>query len=226
MSFPFLTYGQIRSEENDINKNIENVHSFINYLLDDIDKYSINELPEDVSVGKILDYIGLNVHLNIKNHQPEIIEYFEKKGIENDIKNITLIVIKTYVRKIKNQPLEIEEEIDFLLNFDSLIEYNNDEIILPVRKPYTSEDELLKYFPIGQHIRSSHFKTIDNNGISEVERISLIAEIVEHLDNGDLLVQINDILNPKKIEIEYSINDTIVRKSFRMDLIPRIEQKH
>lgn len=223
MSFPFLTYGQISSEENDIKKYVENVHSFISYFLDDVDKYSINELPEDVSVGKILDYIGLNVLLNIKNHQPEIIEYFKKRGIEDDIKNITLIVIKTYVRQIKNQPLEIKEEIDFLLNFDSLIEYNDDEILMPVRKPYTSKDNLLKYFPIGQHIRSSEFKTIDYNGTSEVERISLIAEVVEHLGNGDLVIRINNILNPLKIEIEYSINDTIVRNAFRLDLIPKIE---
>lgn len=57
--------------------------------------------------------------------------------------NITGII----VRHLKNQALELDEEIDFQLNFAFLTEDHGDYLVFPERKPSTGEEGILEFFP-------------------------------------------------------------------------------
>jgi len=220
---PFFAYSQTSKDNQNITKYFESTYEFLNYLLDDIDKFTVIKLPEDISVGKILNSKGLNVRLNIERHQPDLKNYFLERGID-DTNSISLIVITTYVRHLKNEPLEIDEEIDFILKLPSLIEDHGDYLLFPERKPSTKENNLLEFYPIGQHIRSKIPIVNMNDGYMEIEEISLISEIVEYLDNGRFLAIIIDILNPENKPIEYKINDTIEGYPIHYDLVPILDK--
>lgn len=220
---PFFAYSQTSKDNQNITKYFESTYEFLNYLLDDIDKFTVIKLPEDISVGKILNSKGLNVRLNIERHQPDLKNYFLERGID-DTNSISLIVITTYVRHLKNEPLEIDEEIDFMLKLPSRIEDHGDYLIFPERKPSTNESNLFEFYPIGQHIRTKIPIVNRNEGYMEIEEISLISEIVEHLDNGRFSAIIVDILNPENKPIEYKINDTIQGYPIHYDLVPTLDK--
>lgn len=208
----FFSCGQKSKDNLGIPLEFESTYLFLNYLLDDIDKYSIEKFPEDIAVSKIIHKKGLNVRLNIERHQTSLKNYFSGRGID-DTKIMSLIVITTYVRHLKNEPLELDKEIDFQLNFASLIEDHEDYLILPEKKPSTQENELLKFFPKGQLVRIWHS-----------DNISIIAEIVEYLDDNKLSAEIIDILNPENISIEYKLNETIEGHPIHFDLVPTFDE--
>lgn len=208
----FFTYGQKSKDNQTTPEYLESIYEFLNYLLDDIDKFTVTKLPEDIAVAKILHNKGLNVRLNIERHQPDLNNYFSERGVI-DTESISLIVTKTYVRHLKNQPLELDEEIDFQLNFAFLTEDHGDYLVLPERKPSTGEEGLLEFFPKGQHVR-----------IRETGNISIIAEIVEYLDSGKLSAIIIDILNPENRTIEYQLNDAIEGCPIHFDLVPAVDK--
>jgi len=219
---PLFAYCQISKDNKTIPKHFKGIYEFLNYSLDDIDKFTVLKLPEDIALGKILINKGLNVTSNIERHQPDLKDYFSERGID-DIESVSLIVIKTYVRYLKNEPLELDEEIDFTLNFSNLVEDHGEYLILPERKPLTNENNLLEFYPIGQHVRSVVSIAIENEGCMEIEEISLISEIVAYLDNGKFLAIIIDILNPGNKPIEYQINDTIEGYPIHYDLVPTVD---
>lgn len=212
-----LTFGQIHEPLKGEPKILEETFPYLDQKFGDTIKYNFMILPEDVAVGRLHFPLGMWIRNEWglwKNS--DLKKYFIDKGIYHP-DDMSGIIFTSYYRYLNNKPIDLEDQIERNKRiYETMVvdTFSNGKIksvsypeLAKHAKDRTSQEELLKYYPINDIVI---FSLSGKKGLFK-KRISVrsTGKIIGYDEKKKLLIEITEIALDKNVKTEYKIGQEI-----------------
>ncbi|MBX2970149.1 MAG: hypothetical protein KF803_12330 [Cyclobacteriaceae bacterium] len=199
-------------------KTLTQCWDYLDKIFDDTSKYTFKTLPEDISTGRLHHGFGMWIRNNWglwKNSDLKK-SLLDSGFVHPD--DMSAIILKSYHRHLNGLPLNIKEEAIKYRTFWQTAP--QDGFSAPDLKrdhdSFTSVEELMKYFPIGDTIVVSVFAAFKKNYASSLRGIA----IVKAHSTEKLIVRLISLEQKSRHKPDRQIGDEYEVSPINCSLIP------